>query len=157
MTSTPPRTSRDIHDLTPYLSTIAQILGELQALPTFDIEVLRGLFKRYPRDGNAFFSKNMLLRGYQQLVAQGDLPTNPDLVEKLQMKPTRTVSGVAPVTVLTKPYPCPGKCIFCPTDIRMPKSYLPDEPGAMRAEMYAFDPYEQTHNRIKICRKRACG
>ncbi len=150
MTSTPPRTSRDIHDLTPYLSTIAQILGELQALPTFDIEVLRGLFKRYPRDGNAFFSKNMLLRGYQQLVAQGDLPTNPDLVEKLQMKPTRTVSGVAPVTVLTKPYPCPGKCIFCPTDIRMPKSYLPDEPGAMRAEMYAFDPYEQTHNRIKI-------
>jgi elongator complex protein 3 len=53
------------------------------------------------------------------------------------------------VTVLTKPYPCPGKCIFCPTDARMPKSYLPDEPGAMRALHHEFDPYEQTLARIQ--------
>ena len=26
--------------------------------------------------------------------------------------------------------PRSGKCIFCPTDVRMPKSYLHDEPGA---------------------------
>jgi elongator complex protein 3 len=31
----------------------------------------------------------------------------------------------------------------------MPKSYLHDEPGAMRAERYAFDPYEQTQARIE--------
>ena len=61
----------------------------------------------------------------------------------------RTLSGVTTVTVLTKPYPCPGKCIFCPTDVRMPKSYLPDEPGAMRALEHEFDPYEQVHNRIR--------
>ena len=65
------------------------------------------------------------------------------------MKPTRSQAGVTVVTVLTKPYPCPGKCIFCPTDVRMPKSYLPDEPGAMRAERHAFDPYEQTTARIQ--------
>jgi elongator complex protein 3 len=65
------------------------------------------------------------------------------------MKPMRTLSGVTTVTVLTKPYPCPGKCIFCPTDVRMPKSYLPDEPGAMRALEHKFDPYEQVHNRLR--------
>jgi len=60
----------------------------------------------------------------------------------------RTLSGVTTVTVLTKPYPCPGKCIFCPTDVRMPKSYLPDEPGAMRAVEHQFDPYAQVMSRI---------
>jgi elongator complex protein 3 len=61
----------------------------------------------------------------------------------------RTLSGVTTVTVLTKPYPCPGKCIFCPTDVRMPKSYLPDEPGAMRGLEHEFDPYAQVRSRIE--------
>ncbi len=52
------------------------------------------------------------------------------------MKPIRTSSGVTPVTVLTKPFPCPGECIFCPNDVRMPKSYLSRRAGgaARRAE-----------------------
>jgi elongator complex protein 3 len=53
------------------------------------------------------------------------------------------------VTVLTKPYPCPGKCIFCPTDVRMPKSYLPDEPGAMRALQHNFEPFDQVTGRLE--------
>ena len=69
------------------------------------------------------------------------------------MKPIRSQAGVTVVTVLTKPYPCPGKCIFCPTDVRMPKSYLHDEPGAQRAERYAFDPYDQTAGRIQAVEK----
>jgi elongator complex protein 3 len=77
------------------------------------------------------------------------LEFDPDVVTAIQLKPTRSQAGVTVVTVLTKPYPCPGKCIFCPTDVRMPKSYLRDEPGAMRAERHAFDPFEQTSARIK--------
>ena len=65
------------------------------------------------------------------------------------MKPTRSISGVAPVTVLTKPYPCPGNCIFCPNDLRMPKSYLAEEPGAQRAEKNYFDPYLQVMSRLQ--------
>jgi len=49
---------------------------------------------------------------------------------------------------LTKPFPCPGECIFCPAVERMPKSYLPDEPGAMRAATHGFDPYTQTASRV---------
>ena len=67
----------------------------------------------------------------------------------MRRKPIRTLSGVAPVTVLTKPYPCPGKCIFCPSDVRMPKSYLSDEPGAQRAAQHRFDPYDQTTSRLQ--------
>ncbi|KPL78592.1 hypothetical protein ADN00_06630 [Ornatilinea apprima] len=65
------------------------------------------------------------------------------------MKPGRTLSGVTTVTVLTKPFPCPGHCIFCPDDTRMPKSYLPDEPGAARAFQNEFDPYRQVRSRIE--------
>lgn len=52
----------------------------------------------------------------------------------LQMKPRRTASGVATITVLTKPWKCSSDCLYCPNDLRMPKSYLSDEPACQRAE-----------------------
>ena len=69
-------------------------------------------------------------------------------MRRLQMKPVRTSSGVAPVTVLTKPAGCPGRCIFCPDADEMPKSYLPNEPGARRAAQCGFDPYRQVITRL---------
>ena len=54
------------------------------------------------------------------------------------------------VTVLTKPYPCPAECMFCPTDVRMPKSYLPDEPGARRGLEHDFDPYGQVSSAAEV-------
>lgn len=66
-----------------------------------------------------------------------------------QVKPIRTASGVATVTLLTKPWPCPGECVFCPADIRMPKSYLANEPGAARAESHWFDPFLQLCARLE--------
>ncbi|MBV6397160.1 MAG: hypothetical protein HFACDABA_02765 [Anaerolineales bacterium] len=92
--------------------------------------------------------KSFLVAAYHEMVADGTMTADTLLFDKLRMKPVRTLSGVTTVTVLTKPYPCPGKCIFCPTDVRMPKSYLPDEPGAMRGLEHQFDPYAQTRSRI---------
>jgi elongator complex protein 3 len=91
----------------------------------------------------------MLVAVYREMVVAGEMEEDRQLLAKIRMKPTRTQSGVTVVTVLTKPYPCPGKCVFCPTDVRMPKSYLPDEPGAMRAYHHQFDPYEQVAARIE--------
>jgi elongator complex protein 3 len=99
--------------------------------------------------GDGFLSKAVLVAVYRDLVAQGLWEPDPALLAKIRRKPTRTLSGVTTVTVLTKPYPCPGKCIFCPTDVRMPKSYLPDEPGAMRALFHEFDPFDQVEARIQ--------
>ncbi len=104
--------------------------------------------RAHPLAGGLTLSKAALVAAYHQMVKSGELAADGALLERIRMKPVRTLSGVTTVTVLTKPYPCPGKCIFCPTDVRMPKSYLPDEPGAMRALEHQFDPYTQVASRI---------
>jgi len=98
---------------------------------------------------NAPLHKSALVAVYQQLVESGQWEPDEVLLASIRLKPVRTLSGVTTVTVLTKPWPCPGKCIFCPQDVRMPKSYLPDEPGAMRALEHNFDPYTQVRSRLQ--------
>jgi elongator complex protein 3 len=67
----------------------------------------------------------------------------------LKKRAIRTLSGIAPVAVLTKPYPCPGKCAYCPQRSDVPVSYLPNEPAVMRALRLHFNPYLQTIYRLK--------
>lgn len=105
--------------------------------------------RNHPLENGGYIGKHMLVAAYRQLVAQGDWTEDTHLMERIRMKPIRTLSGVTTVTVLTKPYPCPGKCVFCPTDARMPKSYLPDEPGARRGLEHNFDPYTQVQSRLE--------
>jgi elongator complex protein 3 len=99
--------------------------------------------------GQGHLSKSTLVAVYHQLVDSDEWEADPRLLAAIRLKPVRTLSGVTTVTVLTKPYPCPGKCIFCPEEARMPKSYLSDEPGAMRAVEHGFDPYAQVHSRLE--------
>jgi elongator complex protein 3 len=132
-----------------HLPAMRAVLHEVRQLPGLDHRELHQILRRHPRNGNGMFSKTQLVRAYRWLVEQGELEPDPELLRRLQLKPVRTISGVTPVTVLTKPHPCPGRCIFCPTDVRMPKSYLHDEPGAMRAEQHAFDPFDQTAARLE--------
>ncbi len=111
---------------------------------------LNKLIKMHLKPDGTVFAKDELVQAYRGMAGhQGLKSFQQRIASLLQMKPIRTASGVAPVTVLTKPFPCPGKCIFCPSDIRMPKSYLSDEPGAQRAERNYFDPYLQTYNRLQ--------
>jgi len=106
--------------------------------------------RRYPLPkGEGFLNKSVLVAVYRDLVEDGEWDPDPVLMTRIRLKPMRTLSGVTTVTALTRPHPCPGKCIFCPTDERMPKSYLPDEPGAMRALHHDFDPYEQVQARVQ--------
>ncbi|ANE22551.1 histone acetyltransferase [Denitrobacterium detoxificans] len=71
------------------------------------------------------------------------------LFAALRMKPRRSASGVATITVITKPWTCGSDCIYCPNDIRMPKSYLHAEPACQRAERAYFDPYLQVGARLR--------
>jgi len=112
-------------------------------------DVMRALRAHPLEGGEGYLTKAALVAAYNKMVEAGTLEADRILLDKIRMKPMRTLSGVTTVTVLTKAYPCPGKCIFCPTDVRMPKSYLPDEPGAMRALEHQFDPYEQVHARLR--------
>ncbi len=110
------------------------IIKELLAGKNYD-KVIR----RYPKSKTTLFTKAEIIAAFRR--------TGYD--DKLLAKPIRTMSGVVPVTLLTKPYPCPGKCIFCPNDVRMPKSYLSAEPGAQRAAANNFDPYNQVSSRLQ--------
>ena len=93
------------------------------------------------------------------------LPSNPDILANLQkhslklreilsIKPLRTLSGVAPVAIMTKPISCPhGTCIYCPGGPEsffgsVPQSYTGHEPATMRAISNNFDSYLQAMNRI---------
>ncbi|MGB9980084.1 tRNA uridine(34) 5-carboxymethylaminomethyl modification radical SAM/GNAT enzyme Elp3 [Methanobacterium sp.] len=67
----------------------------------------------------------------------------------IRKKPTRTISGVAIVAVMCKPHKCPhGRCIYCPESEIAPPSYTGEEPAALRARMFNFDPYLQVYNRL---------
>ena len=70
-------------------------------------------------------------------------------IHSVRMKPRRTASGVATITVITRPHTCSSNCIYCPCDLRMPKSYLANEPACQRAELTFFDPYVQVAARLQ--------
>jgi elongator complex protein 3 len=86
---------------------------------------------------------------YEKLVARKEIPRSLAFEKRLQSKKIRTESGVAVVAVLTKSYPCPGQCIYCPTEAAMPKSYLSNEPAVMRAIAAKFNPRRQVQNRLR--------
>ena len=104
--------------------------------------------RHHPLPQGGYVPKHAVVEVYRQLVSLGEWDEDPALLASIRMKPMRSLSGVTTVTVLTKPFACPGKCIFCPVDLQMPKSYLPDEPGASRAVQNNFDPYRQVKSRL---------
>ena len=90
-----------------------------------------------------------LLQAYHKLIVANKTKKSPILEQLLKTRKIRTLSGIAAITVITKPYGCPGKCLYCPTEKDMPKSYLANEPACMRAVLTEFDPYRQVDARLK--------
>lgn len=89
-----------------------------------------------------------MLNVYRGMVQTWALPKTLRFELLLKKRSIRSESGIVPIQVLTKPFRCPGKCIFCPNDATMPKSYINTQPGAMRAMLNQFDPYKQVYNRL---------
>jgi elongator complex protein 3 len=89
-----------------------------------------------------------------EILAAAEGPERERLRRILQVKPTRTLSGVAPVAVMTSPHPCPhGKCLPCPGGpdhpFHSPQSYTGEEPAALRGRQNAYDPYDQVQVRLR--------
>ena len=141
-------TRRPTDDLSEYDEQLLAVIQEIRSAGSLLPEDFNRIVRQHPYAGKRTFSKNQLVRAYRRFCSDGRLAFERETLRKLQMKPIRTMSGVAPVTVLTEPFPCPGRCIFCPEVEGQPKSYLPDEPGAARAASFCFDPYTQTAGRI---------
>lgn len=137
-------------DLDAHHDALLKLLRAVLLKPEMTGRVLDDAIRAHAGKAGRMFGRDELIRAYRAFTQAGDLPAfDPSVIGRLRLKPIRTSSGVTPVTVLTKPFPCPGECIFCPNDVRMPKSYLSDEPGAQRAEQNSFDPYLQTMSRLQ--------
>jgi elongator complex protein 3 len=73
----------------------------------------------------------------------------------LLTKPTRSISGVTPIAVMSAPFACPhGRCTFCPggpgSDFGdVPQSYTGNEPSTMRAIRANYDAYIIVFNRLQ--------
>ncbi len=103
------------------------------------------LTRKHNNEDSSLPSKSQILN----FVKRKNLSLRKETLEFIKMKPTRTISGVTPITIFTKPYMCSGECIFCPTSSKTPKSYLIEEPGIQRASALKYDPYKQVKMRIK--------
>ena len=142
-------------------SLVREILETLRTQPALDAASLDKLVRKRAAQvegGRSVIAKKYILPYYldtkahnktlwEQWNVDADLETR--FIETVQVKPRRTASGVATVTVITKPAPCSGSCVFCPNDVRMPKSYLHDEPACQRAERNWFDPFLQVSARLE--------
>ncbi len=90
-----------------------------------------------------------LIERYNELIATGELEEDLRFKKILRKRWVRSQSGVTVISLLTKFWGCPGECVYCPTFEGLPKSYIPNEPAVMRAELNKFDAIMQIHNRLR--------
>jgi len=125
------------------------IISAIEQLPATQEDFLH-LKKKLSKQYKLPIPTNADLRDrYNTLVAEKKIKCSEAFEKILRTRGVRTQSGVAVVAVLTKSYPCPGNCLYCPTEKDMPKSYLSNEPAVMRAIDAKFDPYRQVQNRLR--------
>ncbi|MDP2944423.1 MAG: tRNA uridine(34) 5-carboxymethylaminomethyl modification radical SAM/GNAT enzyme Elp3 [bacterium] len=99
--------------------------------------------------GLAAVPNSDILKEYRLLLSENKIIQMLPLEKILRKRAVRTLSGIAPVAVLTKPYPCPGTCAYCPHEKNVPASYLSNEPAVMRAIRCGYDPYKQIVLRLR--------
>jgi len=91
-----------------------------------------------------------LLKIYHEMVKKGMIKKSEKIAVLLRTRPIRSLSGIVNVSVLTKPYSCPGQCLYCPAEKGIPKSYVSGEPAVERARALNYDPYLQVKKRIEM-------
>jgi len=95
------------------------------------------------------FPSIRILERYDARVKNWEFEENDVFRRLLRKRGVRSLSGVTVISLLTKFWGCPGKCVYCPTFEGLPKSYIPHEPAVMRAELNKFDPVLQIQNRLR--------
>lgn len=90
-----------------------------------------------------------LISIYKNLLKKREISENRKFLYLLRKRKIRSLSGVSPVAILTKPFYCPGKCVYCPAEKDVPKSYLSNEPAVMRAIANKYSPSDQVKSRIE--------
>jgi len=138
----------------------------MKSLPDKDFinELIESAVKKKITDSRSFYvlcrkiasknqtqipTKQTIIKRYRKLIESGEVSKNKNIEQILRVRGVRSLSGIVVVSVLTKPYACPGNCLYCPSQAGNPKSYLKDEPAVMRAIACDYDPYRQVIYRLK--------
>ena len=127
------------------------IIDELLTSETTSAKKLSDIKRKYAKELKVSCPSNIdLLAFYHKSSDKKSVEEKKRIEGVLKTRPIRSLAGVVNVSVLTKPYDCPGQCIYCPSEINLPKSYLSGEPAVERAKRLDFDPYLQTIKRIEV-------
>ena len=132
------------------MDPVGTLLDQITETLPEDRQALRRLKARVASgSGEPLIRNDRLLARYRLDVQRGLRPPSQAVERILTLNGIRSQSGIATVTVITEPYPCPGRCVYCPTEAQAPKSYLTNEPAVRRALRNAYDPYRQVASRLQ--------
>ena len=123
------------------------------------------------KDQNILFKKNVLVNVFRKMIENKTIIINSEnkkdidtFKRLLQKKPSRNISGITSVTLLTSPTPngqtfsCEHNCYYCPNEPahegnnfqEQPRSYLYDEPAVRRANKNGFLAINQMISRLDV-------
>lgn len=129
---------------------IKKLILDLLLTNNLNLQKLEKLKKKYAKKYKISIIPNTsIIETYHNLVKEKKIKRDKEFEEFLKTKKTRSLSGIVSVALFTKPIPCPGKCIYCPDQKNMPKSYIDNEPAVMRAILCNYDPVKQINARLK--------
>ncbi len=131
--------------------TIQELIKSRVKTPADLARIKRKMSKKYKVPCSSNIN---LLKSYHELIKNKRIKPLKIIENLLRTRPIRSLSGIVNVSVLTKPYLCPGKCIFCPSEKGLPKSYLSGEPAVERAKILKFDPELQVRKRIEMLKNQ---
>lgn len=109
------------------------------------------------------YKKTSLLFYYKKFVLLDEIKEDKYLELMLMKSPSRDISGINQITILTSPHPhaqdfsCKHDCYYCPNEpaheennwTPQPRSYLYSEPAVLRANRNKFEADLQTFDRLK--------
>ena len=157
-----------------YSEVIISLIKWINTFDTFNLSKIQEEFLKefnrlsrvYSKKYQIIIKKNILVNVYRKmelsLLTQYSLENNNLLKILLQKKPTRNISGITSVTLLTSPHPngqsfsCKHNCYYCPNEPahegnnfqEQPRSYLYNEPAVRRANDNNFLAIDQMLSRL---------
>jgi ELP3 family radical SAM enzyme/protein acetyltransferase len=132
-------------------SNIRNILVELCLHDEFtDKKQFSTIINNLKRKHHVCVPNKTVFTQYRKLVDSGEFELRSDILNYIITKDVRSLSGVVVLTVATKEFQCPGKCVYCPREPGFPTSYSPGEAGVARGKKVEFDPIQQIDVRISM-------
>ena len=131
-----------------YLKACKEIADEMLSLNTFNSSLIKTDILKIIRDVSSKYKLSKIPKNIDIIKF---LPSDNYFRKLLKLKPTKTLSGIAVITVMPMPYECPhGKCIYCPggIEINTPLSYVGTEPATKIAQQVNYDPFKQVWSKL---------